>query len=185
LSNLPKPSAQPNNDYIVLGTIVRPHGLKGEVKVNLSCSGIDRLKSCKDLRLVKDGKELKKVSVIRAFEHNDGDAVVRFKEVQGTEEAESLRGYFVAIRAEDREELPEDNFYIDDLLGSAVRTVEGRDLGVVDEVLDGLANAVLVVKRGKKEVLIPVLKSVIQQIDLKTRQLVVDLPDEIDEQTAD
>ena len=74
------------------GTIVRPHGLKGEVKVSLSCSGLDRFVSCRALRLVRDGVELKKVSIIRSFQHPDGDVVVRLKEVTGVEEAETLRG---------------------------------------------------------------------------------------------
>ena len=186
MSNDPgSPSTDPLDGYIVLGTIVRPHGLKGEVKIDLSCSGIDRLKSCKTLRLVKNGKELKRVTVIRAFEHNDGDAVVRFKEVEGPEEAETLRGVLVAVLSEDREELPEDAFYIDDLMGLEVVSVKGRSYGIVDEVMDGLANAVLVAKIGAKETLIPVLKSMVRSVDLKARKIVVDLPEEIDEQTAD
>ena len=134
---------------------MRPHGLKGEVKIDLACSGVERLTSCKNLKLVKNGKELKKVSVVRAFTHNDGDAVVRFKEIQSPEEAETLRGVYVAVLSEDREQLPEDQFYMDDLMGLEVET------------------------------LVPALKSMIRKIDLKAKQVVVDLPEEIDEQTAD
>jgi 16S rRNA processing protein RimM len=186
LSNTPGFSLDnPAGDFIVLGTIVRPHGLKGEVKVNLSCSGINRLTSSKTLVLVRNGKELKKVSVIRAFLHNDGDAVVRFNEVQGPEEAETLRGVYVAVPLKDREPLPENQYYMDDLMGLAVETPEGKKLGVIDEIMEGPANAVLVVKRDGEETLVPVLKSVVQKIDLKAKQVVVDLPEEIDEQTAD
>ncbi len=85
---------------------MRSHGLKGEVKVSLSCSGLDRLVSCKTLRLVKDGKELKKVTIIRSFQHPDGDAVVRLKEVVGIEEAETLRGAQLAILSEEKPDLP-------------------------------------------------------------------------------
>jgi 16S rRNA processing protein RimM len=178
-------SANPADGFIVLGTIVRPHGLKGEVKVDLACSGADRLSSCENLRLVKNGKELKKVTVIRAFTHNDGDAVVRFKEIQSPEEAETLRGVYVAIRSEDRRPLPEDQFYMDDLMGLLVETLEGKKLGVIDEIMEGPANAVLVVKNGGREVLVPALKSVIRKIDLNAQQVVVDLPEEINEPTAD
>src|SRR5258708_15793731 len=142
-----------SNEFIVLGTIVRPHGLKGEVKISLSCSGVDRLESCKALRLVKDGKELKKVSVIRVFTHSDGDAVVRFKEVEGVDEAETLRGAQVAVRAADREELPENQYYRDDLLGLTVEKTTGENLGQIEEVMEGLANGVLVVRKDGKEIL--------------------------------
>ncbi len=175
----------PSNDFIVLGTIVRSHGLKGEVKISLSCSGVDRLESCKELRLLKDGKELKKVSVIRAFTHSDGDAVVRFKEVQGVDEAETLRGVQVAVREEDREELPENEYYSDDLLGLTVVKTTGEDLGRIEEVMEGLANGVFVVRKNGKETLVPALKSVIREIDLKSRRMVVELLEEIDAETAD
>ena len=186
MNNTPGSSnANPADGYIVLGTIVRPHGLKGEVKIDLACPGVDRLTSCKTLRLVKNGKELKKVSAIRAFMHNDGDAVVRFKEIESPEEAETLRGVYVAVLSEDRGPLPEDQFYMDDLMGLSVETLEGKKLGVIDEIMEGPANAVLVVKNGGKETLVPALKSFIRKVDLKARQVLVDLPEEIDEQTAD
>ena len=119
----------PAEDYIVLGTIVRPHGLKGEVKVSLSCSGLDRLASCKNLWLVKGGRELKKATVVRAFLYNDGDAVIRLKEVKGAEEAEALRGAYLAVLPGDKACLPSGTYYLDDLLGLSVVTLAGEDLG--------------------------------------------------------
>jgi 16S rRNA processing protein RimM len=184
LSNPPPPADTPS-DFIVLATIVRPHGLKGEVKVNLLCSGLERLKTCPNLRLVKDGKEIKTVTVGRSFMHNDGDAVVRLKEVEGVDEAEALRGAYLAIPAGERPDLPEGIYYVDDLLGLAVENARGVHLGHIEEVMDGLANAVYVVRDGKNEVLIPGLRSVVQSVDLKARRMVVDLAEEVDGETAD
>lgn len=181
----PGPNPGAPDDFIVLGTIVRPHGLKGEVKVSLSCSGLDRIASCKDLRLVKDGRELKKVSVIRSFLHPDGDAVVRLKEVVGVEEAESLRGAYLAVLAQDRAVLPPDTYYWNDLVGLTVVTAQGGILGQIDEIMEGLANGVLVVRDGDKEILLPALKSVIREVDLEKRRVTVEVPEEIDGDTAD
>lgn len=169
----------------MLATIVRPHGLKGEVKVSLSCSGLGRLTSCDSLRLVKDGVELKKASIIRSFMHTDGDAVVRLKEVKGVEEAEGLRGAQLAVLAGEQETLPPDTYYFDDLVGLAVVTTSGEDLGRIEEVMEGLANGVCVARKGEKETLIPALKSVIREVDLKGRRMTVELPEEIDAETAD
>ena len=173
------------NDFIVLATIVRPHGLKGEVKVSLSCSGVDRLAACKSLRLIRDGKELKKVSVMRTFMHPDGGAVVRLKEVLGVDEAETLRGAALAVAASDMEQLPEDTFYLHDLVGMKVETGAGTPLGIIEEVMEGLANGVLIVRDGAKETLIPALKSVIRKVDLRSRKMTVELPEEIDGDHAD
>ena len=186
MSNPEVPTPEnPSNDFVVLATIVRSHGLKGEVKVSLSCSGLERLVSCKNLRLVKDGKELKKVTVIRSFQHPDGDGVVRFKEVVGIEEAETLRGAQLAILSGEKADLPADHYYLDDLVGLAVINTKGESLGQIAAVMDNLANGVCVVRKGEKEILIPALKSVIQEVDLKGRRMVVDLPEEIDADTAD
>lgn len=178
-------SPTPSNDFIVLATIVRPHGLKGEVKVSLSCSGLGRLVSCKSLRLVKDGKELKRVTVGRSFMHSDGDAVVRLKEVVGIDEAETLRGAYLAVLEGEQPELPPDTYYLDELVGLTVVTVNGEELGRIEEVMDGLANGVCVVRKGEKETLVPVLKSVIREVDLKGRRMTVELAEEIDADTAD
>jgi ribosomal 30S subunit maturation factor RimM len=79
----------PKDDFIALGIIVRTHGLKGEVKVRLTCSGLDRIVSCPSLRLVKAGSEIKRVTVTRSFLHPDGDAILRLEEVKDVEEAET------------------------------------------------------------------------------------------------
>jgi 16S rRNA processing protein RimM len=165
---------------VVLGIIVRTHGLKGEVKIRLTCSGLDRIKNCHSLRLVRDGVEIKKVTLMRAFLHNDGDAVLRFKEVVGVEEAELLRGAALAVSAEDKISLPGDAYFIDDLVGLRVETLDGLDVGVVEEVLEMPASWVCVVKRGAAETLIPFLKTVVHEVDLKAGRMRVELPEEID-----
>jgi len=186
LNNQPDPTAPlPSDDFIVLGTIVRPHGLKGEVKVSLACSGIDRLKTCPGLRLIKEGRELKKVSVIRSFMHPDGDAILRLKEVVGVDEAESLRGAFLAVPASEREVLAPDAYFLDDLVGLSVVNALGEEIGRIEEVLENPGNDVIVVRKGDREILVPALKSLIREVDLKTRRMVVELPEEVDADTAD
>lgn len=186
LSNPPgsEPS-HPQDDFVALGTIVRPHGLKGEVKVKLTCSGLERIVSCQSLRLVQDGREIKRVTVARSFLHTDGDAIIRLREVAGVEEADSLRGAYLAVLASEKDQLPPDTYFLDDLLGMSVVSSQGQDLGFVEEVMEGLANGVCVVRKGEKEILLPALKSVILQVDLRGRKMVVELPEVIDGDAAD
>ncbi len=155
------------------------------MKLYLSCSGLERLKNCPNLTLMREGKVLKKVTVGRSFLHNDGDAVVRLLEVEGVDEAESLRGAVLAVPETDRAPLNEDEFYVSDLMGLRVETSEGVPLGIVAEVMDETANAILVVRQEGKEILLPVLKSVVKRVDLKTRVVVADPMEEIDAETTD
>lgn len=128
---------------------------------------------------------MKKVSVIRAFQHPDGDVVVRLKEVEGVEEAETLRGVYLAVLAVDEAKLPPDSYYLHDLVGMTVETPGGEALGKITEVMDGPANGVCVVRDGEKEILLPALKSVIRKVDLKARRMVAELPEVIDGDAAD
>jgi len=146
---------------------------------------LERLKNCPSLALMRDGKVLKRVTVGRSFMHNDGDAVVRLLEVNGVEEAESLRGAVLAVPETDRAPLNEDEFYVSDLMGLNVETSSGEPLGVVEEVMDETANAILVVRREEKEILLPVLKSVVKRVDLKAKVVVADPMEEIDAENTD
>jgi 16S rRNA processing protein RimM len=174
-----------NPDFVVLGTIVRPHGLKGQVKVSLSCSGLERLVACSDLKLLKNGQELKKVTVTKGFIHQDGDVIVLLKEVVGVEEAESLRGAQLAVRAGSEETLPEGSFYLHDLVGLKVENAQGEFLGNITEVLETPANWVYVVQDEEKEILVPALKSVVRRVDFKLKRMVVEMSGVIDEDNAD
>jgi 16S rRNA processing protein RimM len=187
LLNKPSPPAPDNSnaEFVILGTIVRPHGLKGQVKVSLSCSGLERLATCSDLRLLKSGLELKKVTVAKGFIHQDGDVIVLLKEVVGVEEAESLRGAQLAVRAGSEATLPDGSFYLHDLVGLKVENTQGEFLGNIIEVLETPANWVYVVQDGEKEILVPALKSVVRRVDFKSKRMVVELSGVIDEDNAD
>ena len=66
-----------------------------------------------------------------------------------------------------------------------VETKDGVVFGKIAEAIDGLANGVLAVRDGEKEILLPALKSVIQKVDLRSRRMVVELPEVIDGDLAD
>ncbi len=109
--------------------------------------------------------------------------MIRLKEITGVDEAEQLRGCCLSVLLKDRAEAPEGHFFIDDLYGMKAITSTGMDLGIVAEVLDGKANAICIVRRGSTERLIPFVKSTIRKVDLKTKTIIVDLPEEIDAET--
>ena len=96
------------------------------------------------------------------FEKNDRD------------QAEALAGAIIAIQREQLPELEDAEFYWADLIGLAVQTQEGVELGHVDHLFETGSNDVVVVK-GDRERLIPfVMDQVIQSVDLESRLMVVD-----------
>lgn len=168
------------SDLVVLAVVDRPHGLKGELKVSLLCSGIDRLLSCPDLLLAAEGKDPVPVKAEMAFARPDGTAVVRLSGVGGRDAAESLRGARLAVPSGKEAPAPEGSFYVHDLRGCRVVDSKGEELGVLEDVLDVPANAVYVVRGKGREILIPAVKSMVRKVDLKSRRVVVDWHGEVD-----
>jgi 16S rRNA processing protein RimM len=167
-------------DLVVLAVVARPHGLKGELKISLECSGIDRILSCPDLLLVGEGKDPRPVKADMAFLRPDGTAVVRLVGISDRDAAEALRGARLAVPEDKQAPAPEDSFYVHDLVGCRVVDPSGVEMGILEEVMEIPANWVYVVRGGGREWLVPAVKSIVKKVDLKSRRVVVDWPGEID-----
>ncbi len=74
-------------------------------------------------------------------------------------------------------ELDEDTYYWFDLIGIEVYTKTEEFLGRIESIIETGSNDVYVVKKHKKEVLIPALESVVLEIDLEHKRMQVDLPE--------
>jgi 16S rRNA processing protein RimM len=168
------------DEYLSLGVVVRPHGLKGEVKVRLTCEGVDRLLDCRALLLVRADGTATPATVVKSVVHSDGDVLVRLKEVEGREASEALRGAYLAVREKEAEPLKPGQYRRHELLGLTVETTEGRSLGTVEDLLEMPAQWVLVVRGvGGNEILLPAHPALVKLVDLKARRLVVDFSGEV------
>lgn len=169
--------------HLAVGRIVAPHGLRGEVKVQLHTDFPERFAPGQTVLL---GQDLEPVEVTASRPHK-GHMLVRFHGVEDRTDAEVLRGEWLFIPEEAAMELEEGVYYIHQLLGLEVRTEEGRVLGQITDVLVTGANDVYVVQpaagvnRGR-EVLIPAIAQVVRHVDIQARVLTVHLlPGLIDE----
>ena len=168
-------------DYLALGWVVRPHGLKGEVKINLACSGLERLVECPKLELVQPGRPKLAVKVIKAFRHSHGEVVVKLKEIDGRDAAEAIRGSALAVKQSEATPLPEGQYRRHEVLGLAVETPDGRLLGTLEDLLEMPAQWVLVIRDSQgRERLLPAHPAVVKRVDLKSRRMVVDALDEVE-----
>jgi 16S rRNA processing protein RimM len=168
--------------YVALAQVMRPQGLKGDLKIHLLCSGIERLQACADLKIFHSTQGLISVAMTTAAVRPDGYGVIHLKEVTNRSEAEKLREAFLVIQADQTVSLAADTFFIHDLLGLQVETIQGEDLGIVTEMLELPANWVFLVQKGNQETLIPSLKSMIRHVDLKKRKMIVALPEFLEAQ---
>jgi 16S rRNA processing protein RimM len=100
--------------------------------------------------------------------------LVRFREVQGREQAEALQKALLVVPESLSPELPEGSWWDHRIVGCALETDTGRSLGTVRDVIHTAANDVWsAVAEDGKETLVPVLRDVIVDVDLDAKRIVV------------
>lgn len=147
---------------IVIGKIVAPFGVRGEVKAIVLTEFPERLNTGNEVRAKLAGDERRGLRIDASRPHRTG-VVLKLRGVNDKDAAEELRGAELVIDRSEVAELPEGRFYIFDLIGIKVVTDDGRELGVVTEVLQGGSNDVYVTSTG---LCIPALKDVVTKIDV-------------------
>ncbi|NMB41590.1 MAG: 16S rRNA processing protein RimM [Firmicutes bacterium] len=168
-----------------IGKIIAPFGIKGEVKVFPYSDFLDRCYLLKKVQL-KRGSIHQSKNVQKAFIHKN-IWILKFEDCHTREDAQKLRGSLVNIPSSQRVPLPPGSYYIDQLVGLDVFTVEGKKIGQIQDILKTGSNDVYIInpesdvtqkknKKGNKEILIPALKSVVKEINLRKGYLLLDPP---------
>ena len=101
--------------------------------------------------------------------------MLRFSAIPDRDAAEKWRGADVLVFREDAVPLGENENYIGDVIGLAVRPDDGRELGTVRDVMETGANDVYVVETGGKELLLPSIPSCILKVDPEEGYVLVHL----------
>jgi 16S rRNA processing protein RimM len=162
--------------HVEVGRLGAAHGVRGWLRVQSYTEPPARLFEWRRWWLQSGSTPLREVKLLEA--RPQGDAwVVRLEGIDERDAASRLTGQRVLV---EREELPAATgreHYRADLVGFEVRNVEGALLGQVDYFIDTPANAVMVV-RGEREHLIPVVREHLRSVDRDARRLVVDWPED-------
>lgn len=168
----------PAEDLVLVGTVERPHGLRGEVVVNpLTDFPEDRFVPGASLLAARagrapDGRTLR----IEDVRWHKGRPLVLFAAVETVEDAEALRGLGLFIAAAARPALEPGLFYETDLVGCRVETTDGRSVGEVLRVEGAPGASVLAIDGPDGEVLVPLAEDICRVIDPASRRIVIDPP---------
>ncbi len=158
--------------YLIVGRLQRPHGVGGELLMQVHTDFPERLKP--DTRVyVGDSHEPMTVAGVRS--HNQG-LLIKFKGLRGPEDAGRYRNRWVYVTAADRPKLPKGQFYHHELIGFAVVDEEEKPVGTLADIIQTGANDVYSVTRPDAgEILLPVIPSVVLDIDAARRRIRVRL----------
>jgi len=160
--------------YLAVGRVIRPWGVRGELKVEILTEDPDRFERLETVYL---GPRFVAYRLERARLHQS-TVLLKLAGCDDRNAAEALREQLVQVAIEDALPLQEDECWLYQILGLEVWTAGGEQLGAVQEVLETGANDVYIVRdRYGREVLIPALKSVVLEIDLDAGRMLVQLPE--------
>ena len=165
-----------SENELVIGTVVSPFGIRGEVKVYLHTDHPERYNDLEEVDLKAPSGAVQRLKIDGVRFHK-GAALVKFRGCNTMSSAEELRGSNLVVPESESVELHEDEFFIHELIGLRVYDVGGEDLGTVKEVIRGRANDAYVTDK----VTIPALKSVVRKVDLAGGKMVVELPESMTE----
>ena len=150
---------------VPLGRVMGTHGLKGMVRVGLSgrAADFDPATFTALGEILVGGRRFRVAKAARGRGH----VLVKLYDIDSLEAAETLVGRDVEGEAPRFPELPPGEFYWFQVLGlPVVHAGDGTVLGHLEEIWPTGAHDIYVVRQGKREVLLPAVEGVIQEIDL-------------------
>ena len=155
-----------------VGVITSPHGIKGEVKVFPTTDDAKRFKELKKV-ILDTGKEYIPMEIehVKFFKNM---VILKFKGYDNINEIEKYKSRDLLITRDQAVDLAPDEYFITDLIGLAVVSDQGVELGTLKDVLETGANDVYVVAmKDGKELMLPAIGDCILNVDLDQRRMEV------------
>ncbi|HAQ40527.1 MAG TPA: 16S rRNA processing protein RimM, partial [Clostridiales bacterium] len=158
-------------EYIKVGKIVNTHGVKGCMKCLPLTDDMERFDELEYVYTEKDDIKRR----INDVWYRKGMVYIMLEDINDMDTAESFRDTFVSILEDQLRELPEDSYYLFDLEGMEVYSTLGEYLGKIDIIYQTGANDVYEIVNGNKTFLIPAVKDVVKEVDIKNKKMVINV----------
>lgn len=162
-------------EYLQIGKIVNVHGVRGEIKIIPLTDDHHRYDKLEWVFVDKEGS-LKKYN-IESVKYTKALVILKLSGIDTVDAAEALRDCFILVDRANAVKLPEDTFFICDLIGCNVYNENGNALGQLADVLKTGSNDVYVIEaESGKQLLLPALKSVVREVSLENKRIDVIVP---------
>lgn len=153
-------------EKLKIGLIVKPQGIKGELKVMPLTDDITRFKKLKKVYI---DENLHRVSGVKIAGNS---VLLALSEITDRNTSESYRGKYLSVDREDAVRLEEGRFFVTDLIGLNVVTEEGENQGEITEITEARTDIVVMVKNGKTA-RFPFLKDLLVKVDFDNNAFIV------------
>ena len=162
------------DNYLEIGKIVNSYGLKGFIKVLPLTDNIKRYELLKTIFI--DYRNNLETFDIEEVKYHKNFVLLKLKGLDDINQVEKYKESYIKIDRKDGIKLPKDSYYIVDLIGLNVETIEGEALGKIDDIFPTGSNDVYVVKDNLgKQILLPAIGEVIKQVDISNKKMIIKL----------
>ena len=160
-----------SDDLILIGKIVRPRGLRGQVKVLPLTDFLQQFEFLEKviIYLNDDYSEY----FIRSVQITKNIPYLSLSGIEDVDSAEKLRNCDIFMKKEQRIRLPEDSYYFEEIEGFSVITTEGMEIGILHDIEHLPSSDLMVVEREDKKILIPFVRAIVPVIDKNNRKIVI------------
>lgn len=157
-----------------IGKIVNTYGIKGFLKVVPYTDDITRFEDLKSIYI--QTKNSLKTVIIEEVKYSKNLVLLKLKGIDDINTAEIYKNCYIKIDRKDAVDLPENSYFIVDLIGIKVFTDNNEELGNIIDVYSTGANDIYVVKNELgKQVLLPAIGNVIKDVDIVNKKMIVHL----------
>ena len=162
------------NVFVIIGRVIKAHGILGEVKVQQISNIAGRFKSLSEVILELINGEFVQYEI--EYSKICGETVfLKLNGINNRDDAEKLRGANVNVTLDNIAPLDDDSYYIFDLEGLDVFDLDNKKIGFVKRVEEYPANDVIVIEKETEEIMIPAIKEFVIEVDLKANKIIVNL----------
>ena len=163
-----------------IGKIVGAHGINGTMLILPLTDYPERFFDMEELVLEKQGKPMQTLTIRRIWPYEGkGTFFLQASGIIDRELAETLKGSVITVTDDERVELPEDEYWIDDIVGlKAVENGTGRELGVLEEIMFTGSNDVYMIRTPEGALKpIPAMADAVNSVDIAGGVITVTIPE--------
>lgn len=170
-------------DYLLIARVEQLYGKDGYLRIKSFSDFPERFLRLENVYLDFWGD--KKIFYIEDVKDVKGNVIIKFERFDTVRDSQLLLGREVYIDEKDAVTLPENHFFVHDIIGSEI-FIEEECIGVITDVIKGKSNDVLVVKADdKKEILIPFVLSFIEKFDAAGKKIFLNIKKDFFEDDQD
>jgi len=159
-------------NLLLVGKVIRPHGLEGLLKIWSYAQSKETFLNSGSVFLESGTGETHEYRVLSIRPHKNL-FLMKLEGLSSSDEAEEHRGAAILIRKDALTHECEEEYFWHELIGLRVYLDTGRYIGTIRHILPTGSNDIYVVRKGKKEVLIPAIHEVVEEIDLRGQRMII------------